>query len=1146
MAAVAVLCLVDAGYAQYAKPKRPSIEVNLEILQSLRSSVGLAARHRTAVPRRATKAREFGRQMPTIPESRPMAAQPLPKYMPNDNMTTAAIGASGVNRNGGGYRATAPIRQQSVPRHVNVPRPKLKPLKEKPKQEFFARSEFEKWPEPIGGDVLAKRPSSDRTLDDLLASAKQQQPPDKQQYMPPQTTASAQQLAADEADISLSKAEDKAIQHLPQKPALANPLAQLKLEKLPPVKPALPENNANIVTAQKPDIQSHSDQLQQIPPDGAKPNTKELSAYERYEIVPLPSVSGIETSSSSGDMSTQQPLDKQIEPAPLTSGHRKLAPIPVMPTMRSPESIKLPPLPPLPGSPAGDDSGSYNQIVEPAPTKSDNAVGNVNIAESQQLPAPAQYVPEEQQKAAATISTPPDISAPTTTTTDSEAIWPEGLPPSARQWLQSDDTPHAIAGTEEPIPATTGDQINNRGSKGELFPKLEQIPKTPPEFIKDTITKQHIAEHDMKAAEKAMSVEIEQNGAAGTLQNSAAPTAVSQDENRLQTAEKAVPEEQQLQPTELGELVVKEVIMQPLPLQVDDIKSVPAPAARLQDNKQPNISPAAITENKISSAKKVKSGPKPKPQTIKADANKQQQQNPAYNIKPLPAQLPAEMPANKNDTINAVKSKPQPMPAQPTKPLQNITAKQQNLLNEKINNKTKEEMRPIALPKREKLVLPPDLLHEQQPEQIELPLPALQELEPIEQMPELQTLDSGTTKYQTSQEVAQYSIDNGKKADFTNQQLPTHHATQIVNNSISDADKPAASPAQQVVAQQHAVETQKQNGVIDGIVDTFSNLLVKKSPPVVPAPPAAAPELDKVPEINVDADMAPVVNSAIIEKQQVKTAVVESIKNNGDMADISPMEITKGDTASASANDNNLSIDGALPSLQLLQSEQPDMEVTTAESARPSKLPPINKLKQDDVQDINQALFGRNMRPAPDLPQVIADVNIDDHIAKAETKTAREITSEEIVNTTTDYEIVEINNKPVATKAEQEMQIASLPAAEKELVPNKSQNMVKAGAVNKLTVIYGVDDTDVPDAIKPKLEALAKKAMTENKRIEVTAYASGNADERKAANRISLSRGLSLRAFLIGVGLKEEQIIVKAKGLDNPGGAEDRADLQLK
>ncbi len=65
----------------------------------------------------------------------------------------------------------------------------------------------------------------------------------------------------------------------------------------------------------------------------------------------------------------------------------------------------------------------------------------------------------------------------------------------------------------------------------------------------------------------------------------------------------------------------------------------------------------------------------------------------------------------------------------------------------------------------------------------------------------------------------------------------------------------------------------------------------------------------------------------------------------------------------------------------------------------------------------------------------------------------------------------------------------------------------------------------------------------ETKRVNLLAYASATADQASTARRVSLSRALSVRAYLIDNGINNLRINVQAEGDKNPGGVPDRVDV---
>lgn len=63
--------------------------------------------------------------------------------------------------------------------------------------------------------------------------------------------------------------------------------------------------------------------------------------------------------------------------------------------------------------------------------------------------------------------------------------------------------------------------------------------------------------------------------------------------------------------------------------------------------------------------------------------------------------------------------------------------------------------------------------------------------------------------------------------------------------------------------------------------------------------------------------------------------------------------------------------------------------------------------------------------------------------------------------------------------------------------------------------------------------------------MQLLAYAGGNELSASKARRLSLSRALAIRSYLIGKGLRSTRIDVRALGNKVPGGQPNRVDLKL-
>ncbi|CCG07553.1 Putative uncharacterized protein [Pararhodospirillum photometricum DSM 122] len=88
--------------------------------------------------------------------------------------------------------------------------------------------------------------------------------------------------------------------------------------------------------------------------------------------------------------------------------------------------------------------------------------------------------------------------------------------------------------------------------------------------------------------------------------------------------------------------------------------------------------------------------------------------------------------------------------------------------------------------------------------------------------------------------------------------------------------------------------------------------------------------------------------------------------------------------------------------------------------------------------------------------------------------------------------------------------------------------------------------TDLPANAAQVLDAVAQAALADpNRRVTVLAYAhaegSGSANRAK---RLSLTRALTVRAYLLDKGVRSPSIEVRALG-DPGSGARDRVDLSV-
>ena len=71
--------------------------------------------------------------------------------------------------------------------------------------------------------------------------------------------------------------------------------------------------------------------------------------------------------------------------------------------------------------------------------------------------------------------------------------------------------------------------------------------------------------------------------------------------------------------------------------------------------------------------------------------------------------------------------------------------------------------------------------------------------------------------------------------------------------------------------------------------------------------------------------------------------------------------------------------------------------------------------------------------------------------------------------------------------------------------------------------------------------------MTGNDRLraQIIAYAAGTSDTASQARRLSLSRALAVRAYMIEKGIASTRLDVRALGYQVEGGSPDRVDISV-
>jgi outer membrane protein OmpA-like peptidoglycan-associated protein len=104
-----------------------------------------------------------------------------------------------------------------------------------------------------------------------------------------------------------------------------------------------------------------------------------------------------------------------------------------------------------------------------------------------------------------------------------------------------------------------------------------------------------------------------------------------------------------------------------------------------------------------------------------------------------------------------------------------------------------------------------------------------------------------------------------------------------------------------------------------------------------------------------------------------------------------------------------------------------------------------------------------------------------------------------------------------------------------------------APPVSQTTIPFTADSSDLTDANKQAVAGIvAKMASSADARLKLSAYASGTPETISQTRRLSLSRALAVRSYLIEQGVKSTRIDVLALGNQaEGGGSADRVDLAV-
>ena len=134
-------------------------------------------------------------------------------------------------------------------------------------------------------------------------------------------------------------------------------------------------------------------------------------------------------------------------------------------------------------------------------------------------------------------------------------------------------------------------------------------------------------------------------------------------------------------------------------------------------------------------------------------------------------------------------------------------------------------------------------------------------------------------------------------------------------------------------------------------------------------------------------------------------------------------------------------------------------------------------------------------------------------------------------------------------KVEKSAEITTSAAAPRAVEPAKAKRQRLAALTpsgdNFGQVRFRAGSTVLTRDDEDRLKAMADKVAPTEARLRLEAYAKGTGADASKARRLSLSRALAVRSFLIENGLRSTRIDVRALGIARDGDVPDRVDIVL-
>ena len=326
------------------------------------------------------------------------------------------------------------------------------------------------------------------------------------------------------------------------------------------------------------------------------------------------------------------------------------------------------------------------------------------------------------------------------------------------------------------------------------------------------------------------------------------------------------------------------------------------------------------------------------------------------------------------------------------------------------------------------------------------------------------------------------------------------------------------------------------------------------APSVAAAP--IAPVMQEEPPALVPLQDAPVVEEDASEEQALPPlSLLDEAGDDASTAeDMPPLSevlasgSTKQEDTSAEADVPGDVAEEAAPALAPLSSLSTPASAEPEEEEDASFFASLLGGEDEDTSeaaaDTSEAAEDTPPPPAPALDDAVmsdgADAGVTDAPAPKEAPAAAVVT---LADTAVQDQATKMQKSEEGTSAQktppQETQVAALPA-----IDNLLEDEAKSEMSPTLQVLFNETETEVPLVMRASLKKIVQQLQQDSTlQVRVVAYAGGDEAQARTARRVSLSRALAVRAFLIESGVENLRINVEAMGNRHGAGAPDRADI---